>query len=363
MNNTYKTLLIVPALALATSAALADDHSGHMYLNPALGYQDFDSDRNLDEEELMSLGFGYRYDSNWAMEFRVLASEPEIEGTNADIDLLQYNWSALYHLGKTGNFDPFLAFGIGHADFDANGADNKDTQLNAGLGFLYHFAERWSFRTEARGLVSDSSDTDSMILAGVQYAFGQKKKAAPVPMDSDGDGVTDEQDQCPNTPVGAAVDAMGCALDSDGDGVADYKDKCPNTPAGRQVDQDGCKLVLKKTVEISLQVNFANNSAVVTEAYAGEIQRVADFMKKYGGVSAVIEGHTNSLGNADYNQRLSQRRAEAVVSELVSRHGIAADRLEAKGYGESQLIASDETAEGRKANRRVIAVMKAEVEQ
>ncbi|MCU0841133.1 MAG: OmpA family protein [Thiobacillaceae bacterium] len=69
-------------------------------------------------------------------------------------------------------------------------------------------------------------------------------KAAPVkaaPQDSDGDGVTDDKDKCPNTPAGAKVDASGCELDSDGDGVVDRLDRCPDTPAGRKVDAQGCE--------------------------------------------------------------------------------------------------------------------------
>ena len=60
--------------------------------------------------------------------------------------------------------------------------------------------------------------------------------------DSDGDGVVDDKDRCPNTPRGVKVDMSGCPLDSDGDGVADYKDKCPNTPRGAKVDMSGCPL-------------------------------------------------------------------------------------------------------------------------
>ena len=357
-----KALCLLPALALSANAAMAGDN-GHIYLNPALGYQYFDSDRDLDDEGLLSLALGYRYANDWAMEFRILDSEPDSETSNSDVDLAQYNWSALYYWGKRGNFDPFLAFGLGHADFDGAGNDHKDTQLNAGLGFSYHFGKRWSLRTEARGLASDSGDVDSMVLAGISYAFGQSKKPAPQPLDSDGDGVYDDRDQCPNTPAGVAVDANGCALDSDGDGVADYRDQCPNTPAGRQVDDQGCKLVLARTVEIQLDVKFANNSSLVEDKYAAEIAEVADFMHKYGDVQADIEGHTNSLGDAAYNQRLSQRRAEAVKAALVNKHGIDAGRITAIGYGESRLIADDATAEGRQANRRVVAVMKAQVQE
>ena len=360
MKISKKALTLLPAIALASGVALAGD--GYVYLNPAVGYQNFDGDRDLDDSSLLSLGLGYRYNENWAMEFRILDSEPDNESSSSDVDLAQYNWSALYFLGKNGNFDPFLAFGLGHADFDANGngRGGKDTQVNGGFGFNYEFANRWSLRTEARALLSDSRDIDTMVLAGISYAFGDLSK--PV-ADSDGDGVVDGADQCPTTPAGVAVDSVGCALDGDNDGVPDYKDQCLNTPAGREVDAKGCKLVLKRAVEIALQVNFANNSADVTDQYNSDIAEVADFLKRYAGVNADIEGHTDSNGAEAYNQSLSQRRAEAVKAILVKQYGIDAGRLQAVGYGESKPIADNGTAEGRLANRRVVAVMKAEVEE
>jgi OOP family OmpA-OmpF porin len=78
---------------------------------------------------------------------------------------------------------------------------------------------------------------------------GVKVDATGCPLDADGDGVPDYLDKCPNTPTGVKVDANGCPLDSDGDGVPDYLDKCPNTPLGVQVDADGCP-IKKETVVI-----------------------------------------------------------------------------------------------------------------
>ena len=85
--------------------------------------------------------------------------------------------------------------------------------------------------------IKASSDNDMVITAtaGVSYYFGRNK-------DSDGDGVSDSKDMCPDTPAGVKVDDFGCPLDGDGDGVADYLDKCPGTPAGVKVDEYGCPL-------------------------------------------------------------------------------------------------------------------------
>ena len=185
----------------------------------------------------------------------------------------------------------------------------------------------------------------------------------PMEKDTDGDGVDDTMDRCANTPVGVVVNAAGCPLDTDGDGVADYKDKCPQTPAGRQVDETGCKFVLTRTEQVRMEVNFALNSAEIPAQYLPEIAKVAEFLKRFGGVSAVIEGHSDSSGADAYNKTLSQRRADAVKAALVTRYGINASRLTAIGYGEERPIASNDTREGRRENRRVVAVLKAEVSE
>jgi OOP family OmpA-OmpF porin len=182
------------------------------------------------------------------------------------------------------------------------------------------------------------------------------------PMDADGDGVVDADDKCPNTPAGVVVDRMGCALDSDKDGVPNYKDKCLRTPAGAKVDVNGCHSE-KVLMEVNLNVNFATNSDVVTSAYMADIQRVADFMAKAGGSLAYIEGHTDSTGSAEYNKDLSMRRAQAVAAILVNKFGVQANRVKPEGYGESRPVADNKTSEGRRANRRVVAVVKGLVEK
>ncbi len=141
-----------------------------------------------------------------------------------------------------------------------------------------------------------------------------------------------------------------------GDGVPDYKDKCPGTPAGIKVDAVGCPVPIKEKVSIELRVEFALNSAVVKGVYAGHIQKVANFLKAYPNTMAEIAGHTDSTGAASYNLQLSQKRAENVMKYLTS-HGIDPSRMKAVGLGESMPVADNSTKEGRKRNRRVVAVI------
>jgi OOP family OmpA-OmpF porin len=214
--------------------------------------------------------------------------------------------------------------------------------------------------------------------------LGVKVDKNGCPLDSDKDGVYDYLDKCPGTPVGVKVDKDGCPLDSDKDGVYDYLDKCPGTPAGVKVDQDGCPPpapaavapapapapVVQKAVRqaaavmeaaivekgrVTLNVEFDFDKATVRKSSFEEIQNLAEVMKKQAYLKIQIEGHTDNVGSAKYNEKLSQLRADAVKKSLVQKFGIEASRLTAKGYGLTRPTASNATREGRQKNRRVEA--------
>ena len=172
------------------------------------------------------------------------------------------------------------------------------------------------------------------------------------PKDTDGDGVYDHLDRCPGTPRGTLVDAVGCPLqpkpaapvDSDGDGVLDDDDFCPGTPRGATVDDRGC-WVLEG-------VEFETNRAEIRPMYEPELEAVATVLENNPGVKIQIQGHTDSVGDADYNRQLSEKRAKAVMEWLV-REGIDRKRLSAIGLGEARPIANNDSEIGRERNRRV----------
>jgi OOP family OmpA-OmpF porin len=112
-----------------------------------------------------------------------------------------------------------------------------------------------------------------------------------------------------------------------------------------------------KVVTIELHVEFDLNKASLRTGYEEEIKKVADFMLLYPETEALLEGHTCDLGSAAYNQELSNRRANTVKNYLVKNFGIRPDRLNTRGAGESEPIASNATEEGRMKNRRVMAVI------
>jgi OOP family OmpA-OmpF porin len=164
-------------------------------------------------------------------------------------------------------------------------------------------------------------------------------------MDSDGDGVTDDLDRCPNTPKGVKVDAQGCPLDSDGDGVADYLDKCPNTPKGATVDARGC------WTYAAMVMYDINSAEIKPEAYP-MLDEAILILEKNPEMKVEIDGHTDNTGTAAYNMNLSERRAKSVMKYFVDK-GVEAERLTTKGFGLTKPAASNDTKEGRTKNRRV----------
>lgn len=137
-------------------------------------------------------------------------------------------------------------------------------------------------------------------------------------------------------------------VDSDGDGVPDHLDQCPDTPRGVIVDERGCP------IELKLHIKFDFDKADIRPQHKADIDRAAAFIRQYPQVPYIlIAGHTDSVGTDAYNQKLSERRANAVRDALIKQHGIDAKRLVARGYGESQPIATNDTPEGRQLNRRV----------
>ena len=164
------------------------------------------------------------------------------------------------------------------------------------------------------------------------------------PFDSDHDGVPDYMDQCPDTPIGVHVDKRGCPFDSDGDGAPDSKDKCPNTPKGARVNALGCW-----TLE---NLHFDIDKWDIKPKYYPILDEVIRVLKENPDLKLEIDGHTDNTGSDKYNMILSQKRAEAVKSYLI-KHGIQPSRLKAIGFGFHKPVASNDTPEGRAKNRRV----------
>ena len=151
-------------------------------------------------------------------------------------------------------------------------------------------------------------------------------------------------------PVAAPVVApVAAVLDSDGDGVPDNLDQCPNTPAGDRIDAKGCSL---PTVMNLKGVNFGNDQATLQPDAIAILDDAVANLQRYPGMKIEVAGHTDSNNTPQHNLDLSERRAKAVMGYFLSK-GVAADRLASKGFGETQPIADNHTENGRAENRRV----------
>ncbi|GAB6074479.1 OmpA family protein [Nautilia lithotrophica] len=282
---------------------------------------------------------------------------------------------------ENSKFMPYAYIGAGYQWVSGNYDNNIVADL--GIGAKYFINSNFNTFLELRGLRDfGNNDNHYGAILGINYKFGEEKKIVMpevkkvldsdndgiadeldkcpntpkgvkvdkngCQIDSDGDGVYDNVDKCPNTLAGVSVDVNGCPVDSDGDGVADYLDKCPNTPNGVKVDKKGCALVF------NFDITFDNNSAEIKPEFMSKVKEFAKFLKENPVYKAEIQGYTDSKGSAKYNKILSEKRAKAVYEALIDL-GVDPRRLSYKGFGEENPIASNDTAEGKAKNRRVIA--------
>lgn len=390
--------LAIAALTTSLATPALAEREQTIYLNPFAGFQLFDDKRDLSETGTLGIGAEFRFHPNWAVEGVYSKADADRKYVSGSSDFNEYRLDGIYYFaGQDQAWNPYVSAGAGHADFGDDvlsyqtaGSNHEETRVNVGAGFRYNVSDSVSIRAELRefhGL--DESTFDTQASLGLSFAFNrtvsESKPEPREPTDADNDGVPDNRDQCPGTAAGVSVDSNGCERDNDGDGVANSMDQCPNTPAGASVNNRGCELDsdndgvvnsadqctgttagadvdatgcegVSETVEtIELNVQFPTNSSVIGDAFDNEIRRVANFMFEYPETTVEIAGHSDSIGEAEYNRFLSQRRAEAVATRLTDALGISEDRVRAVGYGEAEPVASNDTAAGRAENRRVEA--------
>jgi len=330
--------LAIAVSCLGATVALAD--AGQFYIAPGLQKMNYDAEVGLDNDLGYVIGIGYDFTSRLSAEFSVMDLNPE---TKAKRELDQDLWKidVLYGLDfDLGRFKPFVVSGLGNSNIDGE----NDSIWDIGAGLRLPLNERWTWRTSIRNyyaLGRDFEDQDFGIDTTLVYRFGGSRKS----MTSS------------NEPPREGVQEVVEVADADRDGVPDANDLCSDTPRSYAVDKDGCPIAIEEVARVELLVNFDFDRSEVKEQYLPEIESVARFMEQYPDRVVELEGHTDSRGTDAYNLGLSQRRAEAVMAELVGRFGISPSRVSAKGFGESQPIGSNDSAQGRAENRRVITVV------
>lgn len=338
------------------------------------GVFDFEGDTPYGSAGIFGGRLGHYFTNNIGGEVSVSGGSADVDNVKTDLDLVAAMGELQYHFGK-GMFRPFVAIGAGVLNLTPESIVDRnagDFIVDYGVGAKWMLNSWFGLRADARHVI----DTDSgigthnlMVTGGFSLLFDnlcscnkampkETKVAAPgepVDMDSDHDGVLDSQDQCPDTAQTVQVDARGCPLDTDGDGVTDRLDDCPGTPAGTAVNSKGCPEGAKEVPTdnwVLEGVQFETNSDKLMPQSIRVLDEAADILRNHSRVRVEIQGHTDSFGKPDHNKNLSERRAASVKKYLVGK-GIAADRLETKGFGETQPIADNKTVDGRFKNRRI----------
>jgi outer membrane protein OmpA-like peptidoglycan-associated protein/opacity protein-like surface antigen len=250
MRTRIRLTTLVLAALLAAQAAQAEPIGPYVYLVPSGGYTIFDRDMRAPNDHPLTnhfsvggcLGFqAWRWLGIEAAGSFTPTSEDAALGRDVDFMQGTGNLAITPWSGSYGG--PFLLLGGGASRLTQPASGRRVNQLNAaaGAGLQLWLSDMVGVRIEARDLMwlpkDDLTKPKSHTLAldaGLSFALGA------TPRDTDGDGVADRKDKCPDTPKGAHVDANGCPIDADGDGVFDGLDQCPDTPRGCTVDVKGC---------------------------------------------------------------------------------------------------------------------------
>lgn len=244
-----------------------------------------------------------------------------------------------YYMTESIGLNVYLGKEESHADWTPTG--NRNAEYEARLDAIEN-----GMKDDDNDGVANYLDKDNNTPEGA--TVNTKGEEVEVMVDTDGDGVADEYDACPET--AGLFSANGCP-DADGDGVADDKDNCPNE-AG-VASEGGCPSKGGDFGGImpNMMVNFDLNKAVLKEGDKLILKNVAKVMKDNPSYKLIVDGHTDNSGTEKYNENLSKQRAAAVMNFLTSQ-GVDSSRITMNEYGETQPIASNATAEGRAINRR-----------
>ena len=398
--RTLTPLCLLAAFCLHPTGANAAPEGDYHWITPVAGWANF-SNRifyptdSLKSAPIFGVRIGRAFQENWGIELAgAYSPTKEAAGLGRDVTYTNASFNLMYApiRGRAGEL--YLAVAGGYST-----RKNKDFIRRDGgtfeqaLGWRSWWNDKAGIRLEVRNSLNiarqrpeRSDKADQHYLAGIDFAFGGKPKdtdgdgvpdkkdkcpntpagakvdATGCPTDADGDGVWDGLDKCPDTPKGAAVDATGCPKDSDGDGVWDGLDKCPDTPKGAKVDADGCPIVVTEketelldTGMIRLQnVNFETGKSDLLPESFPILDDVGPILRKWPQLQIEVGGHTDSRGTTARNQTLSEARANAVRNYLLKKFpDIVASQLSAKGYGESRPIAPNKGVANMAKNRRV----------
>jgi OOP family OmpA-OmpF porin len=351
---------VIAAACAGSGAAMADDRvadgTGAWYVSPMAQYTFLDSDRLSNDHTGYQGGVGMNFAPDWAVEANGSIGSFKMSNSGASQQLQAYSLDFMYKFFPDAIIRPYLiAGGGGMLDRVAAGlTDHHAGFAEAGAGFLVgigpqNTSTRLQFRAEGKyrkeflgaNAFNPRDPGDTVVSAGLLLMFGAPTPPPPA-------RALPPPPEPPPPPPPPPPPQPPAPPDSDGDGVPDSIDQCPNTPKGDRVDAVGC--TIKDEIKLE-RVHFATDSAELLPDSIETLSYGTATLKRYPEMVIEVRGHTDSTGSKPHNQVLSQRRAESVMRYLKA-HGVT-NNMTAKGYGQEQPIASNATAEGRRQNRRV----------
>ncbi|MCD9496795.1 OmpA family protein [Photobacterium carnosum] len=143
-------------------------------------------------------------------------------------------------------------------------------------------------------------------------------------------------------------------FDNDSDGVINQRDHCPKTPIDAVVDNNGCPTYIDSSDENKIHVLFANDSSVIFENYRNNIKNMSTFLAKYPKTHIELKGYASPVGNTAYNVALSKRRASVIRQALIN-EGVTPARIKTVGFGDSDPVKASDIEESNTLSRRVVA--------
>jgi len=299
----------------------------------------------------MAIGYGHPLGSSrWSWELQtfaeLIAMQPEAA---SDFQRYGAGFDLNFRFRRADGISPFVILGGGvlRNDVVPGTLNDNDYFANAGLGIVTGGLGQSEIRLRAEvryvrdafEIANEGHKNDRRAAIGVEIPLGRRT------VEVEREVVREVVREVPRE-VPAQI------VDSDNDGVPDQNDRCPGTLAGLATDNRGCAARAEQSSVRLEGVTFELNSANLTADAAQTLRQVADALRGEPNLRAEIAGHTDSSGDDAYNQGLSQERASSVLQYLVSQ-GIERERLVARGYGETQPVADNGTAAGRERNRRV----------
>ena len=315
---------------------------------------------------------------------------------------VEFDLGLRYRLWNQGG--PFDDLGLTAAvGLGPSAVGNPDVRFIFGIGYFWVAGGSWQQEFDAGGYLAGIESCEELEERNIPEERWPKRCLGKKEADDDGDGIPNSKDDCPTKGTKGQVNARGCPTgDIDGDGIPDAQDKCPRTPEDKDNfddsdgcpepdndgdgfpdladkcpleqevingidDEDGCPdedpnasvVVRDGKVEIKEQVFFKSGKAKIKKdsfKILNEVSSVLNKNPQIGGIE--IEGHTDDTGDDEKNKKLSQKRAEAVMTYLTDR-GVKANRLKAIGYGEEvpaidiSALSGERLKEARAKNRRV----------